>query len=56
MGVTVIPASRWETKNVPHNENNGYDMSTDKILESLHNIETRPEMAELDKLLMDSPA
>ncbi|WP_206214304.1 hypothetical protein [Desulfovibrio sp. ZJ369] len=36
--------------------NHGCNLTTDGILESLHEIESRPEMAELDNLLMASGA
>lgn len=60
MGVTIIEASRWERREgVPDNElqpNHGCNLSTDGIMESLHEIESRPEMAQLDELLMASGA
>lgn len=60
MSVTVIRASKWEIKegafDVNLHENHPCTLSANELAESLAEIENRPEMAELDRELMKSPA
>lgn len=56
----VIPADRWEfdpAKLGPQlmpNHGPSTEITTEGILEGLRELESRPEMAELDKLVMES--
>lgn len=58
MAVTIISASKWDMPagcfDVDLQPNHGCNLTTEGVLESLQEIENRPEMAELDRSLMAS--
>lgn len=56
---TVIPASNWDFDpsrlTVELQPNHGTDLTTEKIIQSMDQILARPEMRELESLLLESP-
>lgn len=58
---TIISAGRWEIDKeklgptLKQNQGLESKISTQQLLESIKEIEKRPEMKELDRLLMASP-
>ena len=56
---TIISAEQWdfnpELLSADLQPNHGADLTTQEILESMDEVLARPEMRELEAMLMDSP-
>ncbi len=56
---TIIKADRWEfdpdALETGFSPNHGQNLTTESIIASMDDVESRPEMQELDRMLKESP-